>query len=360
MGNLSEIKRDILINSLSASDFGVYTDTLKSEKVLFFKKHGYSFFAHGEVTIDFGSIAAPASAGTAKVILLALNNIAPSDTTAYDETVRIDPKYKNPGVDKAAYYAAPTYGNTYSVATSGGYITQASMISIIDNISNQIYSDPENTWVKGGAAVVVTGYAAADNIVIDGTTYAAVANVTAMVAAINAGTKAYAYVISASSFALIYRVAYTEPTTAGSLTFSNVMLGLIGQDAEISFDTFVRQPLISSTVLVAPVYPFLTSAEIDAIVRNSGSHGELAMFSPADRPIAGAAYTKINVFSSSDAYNNQTPGSDIKHMNSVNLYILTSELTKDYWDASDYNAELGSAGFAADTNFNELIAYWKA
>lgn len=356
MSNLIEIKRDYIINTLSALKAGVYTDTIEGKKALVFRELGITMFAGETAGADFGSIAAATVAGTAKVALYKLNNAAPLDATDYDVAVRVDPIYKDPGVDKAMYYSAPTFGGVYSVAVSGSTITPASIRAIIDDMSEQCYSDTENTFLTLGMGFVITGWSTSNAVVINGTSYDDDA-LAGLVTKINAGDDAYAYAISATSYAIILKSAFVSLTTESTVDTDVPFLGIISNSVDVQFDTYFSRGLLSSTILAAGVFPRLTSAEIDKIVRNKGNHGDLTIFADGERPIAGTAYTKFHIWTTTTAYNNHTPGMTGPHKQVINLYVPTSQISVNYWDADDYNDVTGGT---PDTNFTGLLAAWKA
>ena len=353
MGNLSEIKRDILINKLDADFCGVYTDSEKQEKVFFFKKNGYSMFAHGIAEKDFGFIKSEASPGVAKVMLYSLNNLAPVTPAAYDETVSVDPRIKDPGVDKPLRLNAKTYGGTFNVDVAAGLISDDSLATIINAMVQQSYDDVDNDGIFhfGYAAEVV--HEAGGTLTINGTDYVN-ANITSLVTEINAGDDAFAYEIDATHYAVILKGEFASIALNGGGTLGSPQLGIMSLDVNVQFDTRFMQTLKGYTTISAPIFPFLTTDDIDKIVRNVGNHGELNILAPSTRPIAGEDYVKFFIYSSSDAYNNQTPGGDLKHRNGVNLYILKSELGQALWDGTNPMMR------ATTYDFEALLGYWMA
>jgi len=361
MGNLVEIKRDFIVNKVAADKFGVYTDSQKSEKVLMLKDLGYSIFAHGTANKDFGVITAEASVGVTKIGLYQLNNAAPSDPTAYDVTVKIDPKKKVPGKDGPMYLAAGVYGGTYNVPVSGSVITEAGIKVIVDSICEQVYSDDANDYALAGMAFIITDWVTNKKVTINGTEYTN-ATLAGLKAAINAGTLAYAYDIdtaaapTATSLVVLLRTAYVSLTVEADLVLSDSYLGLVAKTVDTSFDTyFESQGLKSSLILRAHVYPFMTNDEIDAIVRNFGSHGDLYMFGGTERPTKGVTYLKYYIWGSSDAYDNATPGGGIKHTHGLNLYVPKTEAAVNYFKSTAWNSDAPSA---PDRTLTQLLAYW--
>ena len=362
MGNLVEIKRDFIVPEVTAAKFGVYTDTQKSEKVLFLKDLGYSIFAHGAVNKDYGFIRAEASDGVAKVGLYQLNNVAPADPSAYELVVKIDPKKKVPGLDGPMYLAAGVYGGTFPVSVSGSTITEASIKTLVDRICEEVYSDEGNDYVTAGMAFILTSWVQDASVEINGTAYTH-ATLAGLKAAINAGTKAYAYDIdrtdapTATSLVIILRQAYSSIIVT-DVDISDSYLGLIAKSVNTSFDTYFENTGLKSSLILKPhVYPFLTNDEIDGIVRNFGSHGDLYMFGGVDRPLKGVKYVKYFIWGSSDAYSNATPGGEIKHKNAITLFIPVGQTTANVFFNGNWNNEAASGG---NRNFDQLLAYWIA
>lgn len=357
MGNLVEIKRDYLFNTLSAEDIGVYPDTDKEKNVLFVRKFGLSLYA-GEKS---GYTKSSSQSGRLKVSLYKLNTDAPQNTSEYEETITIDPRRKSPGVNEVLYRGAATYGGTYNVSVSNGVITSASIDAIINNIASQIYSDP-NAIVEAGYSIHVTGYTDGDTININGHGNIAGADLNAHINLINASGYAKAFKVPNSSggwesdeYILIFKEKFDSVVGAALDLTDAGYLGVAALDVDTSFEPkFINVP-DEAYDIDNGLFPFLTSKEVRSVFVNSGNHGILSSFANNEKAIAGADYTKYTIWTTVEAYDNQTPGGMLSHTKQFHLYILTSLLSGNIWDNTDLNAY---TGITPNISFDELLDAW--
>jgi len=356
MGNLVEIKRDYLFNTLTAKDFGVFVDSDTLKKVLFIRKFGITLLASEK----HGFVKSEATAGKAKVALYKLNSKAPSNPSEYEETIVIDPKRKDPGFDELLYLGSKTYGGTYNVSVAAGLISDASKAEIINEIASQIDSDPE-AIVTAGYGVLVSNYTAADNIIINGVTFAG-ATLPVLIAAINAGSLATAHLVPDGSggtktdeYVLIWKVKFSSVSSAGGATFGDGYLGVAAKDIDTSFSPkFMNAPDVATDVQRG-LFSFLTSDDVRRTFVNNGNDGDLSMFGSADHAIPGELYVKYTVWGHTEAYNNQTPGGTLKHKTQFQLFILKSLIATKFWLA-DYNKEVVTT---ATKTIDDLLTFWK-
>ena len=109
-------------------------------------------------------------------------------------------------------------------------------------------------------------------------------------------------------------------------------------------------------------WSFLTSDDVFRVFMHNPSHGALSQMSYSqNKPIDGTSYTKYIFKCTSDVA--QLAGG-AGHMGTffkeVHMYVTTSYLATDIWDATDYMYEADNAAFTADQTFDEVIVYWKA
>lgn len=107
-------------------------------------------------------------------------------------------------------------------------------------------------------------------------------------------------------------------------------------------------------------FSYLTSDDVFRVFMHNPSHGALSeMTYSENKPVDGTSYTKYIFKCTSDVA--QLAGG-AGHMGTffkeVHVYIATSYLATDIWDATDLMYEADNAAFTADQTFDEILDTW--
>lgn len=359
MGNLVEITPVLLVNTITAADFGMYTDSLTSVKMLMFKKAGFTI----PKTTNGGFIKSSAVTGQVKISYFQLNDIAPADPTRYNFGVTIDPIRQNPGIQSVPYVGAKFYGGEMSVATSAGLLTAGAQALVAAEIVNQCYSDP-NAIVDIGHAILLTAWNAASSVVVNGTTTGTAADVLAFAALITAiaGVTAYAgttYGLGAAEVLVVSTGAVPVITNAAGTVAvgTTVLLAITAKAITTSFSAKFYNPVKQAVAIQPSIFPFLTNDEVKQQFANLGNHGVFKGISGVDSVVDGAAYTRYTFTFETVADASVGAGKFLTHRKQIVLYALTSAIDDDVFLSSDLDADAPSN---PDNTFDELLAAWIA
>lgn len=354
MGNLVEITPIFLVNTVTAADFGVYTDSLTSVKQLMFKKLGFTI----PKTTNGGFIKSSAVAGQVKISYFQLNDIEPADVSKYNYGITIDPVRKNPGIESVPYVAAKFYGGERAVSASNGVLTAASQAAVAKDIVDQCYSD-DKAIVDIGHAVLLTTWNAASAVTVGGDAAAAAATIALFAANITALDGYTAYVISATSILVVSTggVPVVVNTAGTVVVTTTVLLAIKALDVNTSFTAKFYNPVKQSVSVQASIFPFLTNDEVKQQFANLGNHGVLKAISGVDNVIDGATYTRYTFTFDADGYGSVGAGQLGTKRKQIVLYVLTSAIDDDVFLSTDLDAD---APTNPDRNFDELLAAWIA
>lgn len=380
-GNLSQPKMRFLINSLSAADFGVFTDTVTGLKSLIAKKLGYSFESlAGGTNVEVTKQCT--DAGQLKVVSVDFNNDCPCTECGFDYGINIAIRHMIPGYfNDMTDRQKPYSGNIANINCVSGKIDSTQIDTMKDDIINQInadlgFSNPlAGANVIAGKALHITGWDANDTITINGTAYTH-ATIAGLIAAINAGTDAYAFLDPTTPATEFWIIANSTPTTfvVTSLNMTvppNYTIGIISKSVQWNFNAEI-QPLDATgtiTVIQESVFPFLTSDDVFRIFSGGAHpHGAHATQAYIQQPVDGASYCRYIISVDSDI-NDLTGASHWEHFRgTVEFYIQTNANNiGDLWDSditganTGWMAEPGDGVFvAASDTFAELLTYWQS
>lgn len=139
-GNLSHPFDKILINTLSVNDFGVFTDSVTSEKVLLIKKGSMSIPWNASKT-TFKKI--EPKAANEKFVTFDLDPVEPAVATDYEYGVGLIKKVKKPGRGNSDFRPNEKfYGGVINrVSSTGGYIDDVHLENMEDDIIEQVTND---------------------------------------------------------------------------------------------------------------------------------------------------------------------------------------------------------------------------
>jgi hypothetical protein len=354
MGNLVEIKPIHLVNEMSAADFGVYTDSVTGQKVLFLKKFGYSLFK----TSDSGFVKSTAHSGKLKVSYYELNTYEPADITAYTFGITVDPIRKNPGFNSVPYVSAKTYAATKAISVSDGLITVTSQKLIVDEIVNQVFSDTKAV-VMAGRSVLLEDWNTLSAITVNGVAVAAAATIVLFIANINALGVGTAYLVGTDSILIISDGGWlVVANTAGDIIISTkVLLGVVALDVETSFNVMFYNPPITAETIQPSVFPFLTNDEVKQIFANYGNHGDFQAISGVDTVINGSIYQRYTITTTKTNYASIGAGQEDTHRKTIILYVSAAAVAATPFKDADWNND---APVTHTKTFDQLLDYWIA
>lgn len=374
-GNLQQPSKKVLFNTISSSNIGVYYDNKIGAKVLQLKEHGYAIPFLGTNTKVMIS---HTTAWQPKVQLVKLNGYMPCVECNYDYGFNIRKTVKKPGVDNPDYQQKmnPYSGVITKPALEGGSTTAMANTqinemkeSLIEQINNDEGYKPAFSYehpgaiVKAGKAYVVSGYTAGDTVTINGTTYGGgLTTVALIVAAINAGSDAYAYVhpVTATSFIIIaYETSGNGNTfvvTAAGMTLSEIYIGLIAKYEDVNFSVEIDEFFGTNFLEVQKNrYSQLHADEIYQMfshVPNMGALGQMTRKTvPEDVP-----YVKICIVNKMDHYDLQGASHANTFLAELEIYMKESELLSATNKFLSTNF-MSTAG-VYDNDFNKLTGYW--
>jgi hypothetical protein len=469
--NLTQPIPKFLFNTLVTADFGVYTDSVLSAKMLLIKKEG---IAIPYVSGKSSSTKISPDEGAGKSVYLVLSTVCPCEECHYEYGIKVVKSVKRPGVLNDKYYPESRfYGSELANVQecTAGVMAAADVLAMEDEILAQIGADADAS-VDGFRVYEMSDDDASDTstltITIAGVTTtitktgAHVATITGeaqMVAAINGeaavNTVVFAargitadkfWIISLASGGLFTAAAGTDTTLIqrGMLLDSKVVDEPFRVETEDGFatqtgwyhfklsasdayaananvtmynkvaGTWNTRAITSDTNIATVVaainsgaaevnaslmdtdkiwvlgdatvqgmdvaipagsnltlfefmtatgeWSYMTSDDVFRVFMHNPSHGVLSEMSYSqNKPVDGTSYTKYIIKNTSDVA--QLSGG-AGHMGTffkeVHLYIATSYLATDIWDATDYMYEADNAAFTADQTFDEVLTYWAA
>jgi len=375
-GNLTQPKMRFLINSLTAADFGVFTDTVTGLKSLIAKKLGYTLESlAGGTNVEVTKQCT--NAGQLKVLSIDFDDECPCVECGYDYGVNIIIRHMIPGYfNDMTDRQKPYSGNIKNINCVSGVIDPTQINIMKNDVINQINADLGFSNSLAGANVIagralhLTTWNAASAITINGTAYGAQATIGAFVTAINAGTDAYAFLDPTTPATELWVIANSTPTTltvvntAGTIVVpTTYTIGIISDS--VQWNVFAEiQPLDASgtiTTIQESVFPFLTSDDVFRIFSGGAHpHGNFATQAYIQQPVDGAEYCRYIISVDSDI-NDLTGASHWEHFRgTVEFYIQSSANNiGDLWDETNAMWQTGDTGFTADKTFAELLTYWQ-
>jgi len=289
MRNIRKPVQRILLNTLSYQDVGLYNDYNTKKKVMTFKKLGIQIFGDA-ATGTKASPAVPAitstlatgltvaksttASGSMQMLFMSIEPPAPCETCNWDYGVSIREKVKLPGVhSNRANVSTISYGDTMAtVATSGGYITDAYQLLAEDDIITQIANNLGKHIAEQRYPMKMTGSAVearrAYKCTIDSSKAADItvkdADGTATTVTLTTAKKGSAEAINDNATLRAYVIAFAGTGTneiyimsasngglftiedgggTGTLTIDERYVVFISKDDEIQFDVLVEKSL---------------------------------------------------------------------------------------------------------------------
>lgn len=381
MGNLNHTTQQFLYNTVAATDFGVYTDSVTGVKNLLIKGFGYALPAVGESVVKHSY-----SAGTAKSVYVKLATTCPCDDCGAEYGIEIQNYDQLPGVFKYYLPIRKFYGGSWeNVVCSGTTLDSTLVDEATSAIVRQIGLD---TLGAGAIVTAKTQIAATVTAVSEGTTYALTvtsynsANVATscniawtaaggddiddLITGFNADLGAYATATKVTATTILITSAagtYLKAVEVGSgdvtLDSENRIL-LTAKSADRQFNVMYKAGSATTTVVTAGTWPTLTSADVARQFSiKPYQHG-----SQPNVPIKDAEYVKYTIKATMGNVDDiSAPNHVESFVQTVELYILKSAINAvDIWDASGYMWEstADNAGFSPDQTFDEILTYWQA
>ena len=207
-GNLTMPSKPLLYNTLAVTDFGYYTDSITSEKMLVIKDLGLAIPYVSGTTVKTKSCA---TAEQKKIVALDLDITCPCEECEYEFGIKIEKYVQKPGVLNSIYTPqSKFYGGRLPKVQecTSGEMADSDVLLMIKTIIEAIRDDVGTGGTKDDPAAVLAGmrYAFSDDdntdnsvmtITIDGTTTTITADgsvANQMVAKINANTTVNPYV----------------------------------------------------------------------------------------------------------------------------------------------------------------------
>jgi len=375
-GNLTYPTKPLLFNSVSAQDFGVFTNSVTSQKELLFKKSGISLPYKNKAGTIVGSVKKILpKAWTPRVVLALLGSNAPAEDLHYEYGFTINREVKNPGVGNSEITPFDVYygGSLPKVTTTSGIIDAVHMTTmredIIDQITNhkRYSSNGYDAWVNASLAKIIT-WDAAKTLDINGVTAVVGATVAAFITGINADptTLVTAYALPAaigtSKVVLIAapgtKTMTLEATAAGTIMVvdTNDYIGLVGKETDINFHFVDPTGQNSAITIVEGNFALMSADDVYREFSQMVHDGALANQHRVEKPL-NAPYVKyvFEVDMPSAGFHGASEGHSYKQ--EVVVYVLQSLVATDKWDASGFMWEsvTDDAGFVADTNLDELF-----
>lgn len=372
-GNLIHAKQTFLFNTLDTKDFGAYEDSVTSLWHLVIKEHGVDLTGgttgDGALPENVYAKATATNIGTKQALILDLSPPYPDTDLNYDAWLSVMSKAKHDGFTNQ--YVEPARNYNYVIpqlaAASGGNLDPAdgSDVDLInEKLINAITND-SGAVVEAGLANKITCDASASDSTFDigATTYTGVGGTAALSAAalivsVNAGSQAYAYAVSGDTASLwiIQRdggfVTPDNPVVCAISAATLHYLGLVAKSVDQQFYVaYDNEEWATQVEADAGAYPILGYEEMCRIfsVKDHQAGGYV------DQPL-NASYTKYSIRVPITKHPGITGASSTElRYREVEIYILTSLLSNDYWDATNHMYEDDDASFTADTNFPELL-----
>ena len=468
--NLTQPIPKFLFNTLVTADFGLYTNSVDSTKMLFIKGAGIAIpYTSGSSS----STKISPDVGAGKSVYLVLSTVCPCEECHYEYGLKVVKTVKRPGVLNDNYYPESRYyGSVLSnvQACTAGVMAAADVLAMEDEILEQIGVDTDASvdgyrvyevedddhsdastltiTINGVTTTITETPAHAPSIAGESTFVAAInaeAAVNTVVYAVRGITEDKFWIISRSSGGLFTVAAGTDTSvlqrgmlldskivdepfhveiedgfatvtgwyhflldatscaTLGEVTMYNTVAGtvntraiasdtniatvtaaIVAGAAEVNasvLDTNYIYVLGDATVQAMDVvipgtsnlslvefwtatgeYSYLTSDDVFRVFMHNPSHGALSeMTYSQNKPVDGTSYTKYIIKNTSTVA--QLAGG-AGHLGTffkeVHLYLPTSYLLTDLWDATDYMYESDNAAFTADKTFDEMLTEWAA
>lgn len=377
-GNLTYSPRPILINTLTAHDFGVYTDTVLNQKVLFLKKHGFAFpYRNAAGTVVSSVTKVTGKAATRKVALVLLGTECPCEECNFEYGYSLARIVKNPGVlNSERYEHVVTYaGKLKAVTCTNGVIdstyVDAMRNDLIDQISGHVsYSKQGFDSVATASLAKILTFDNTKVLSINGevvdvaglTRAQAVALVNATAATL---VTAYEMPASISSTAFVLVAADgTKTITLTNTTMTidaNNYIAHVAKEDDVTFE--VQDPTggVTSITVVPNAFSQMTPDDVYREFSHAAHDGHLANQHRVEIPL-NVWYTKyiFKQLMKTASIHGASHGND--YLEEVHVYIPTSYLDDDIWDATNlmWASTADNAGFSADQTLDEIITTWKS
>ncbi|OGM08890.1 hypothetical protein A2Z67_02675 [Candidatus Woesebacteria bacterium RBG_13_36_22] len=379
-GNLIHAKQEFLFNTLDATKFGGYLDSITALKHLVVKEFGLDIqgaaAAAGVLPAGYYCRKDTTSAGLVQAIALALTPTYPDIDINYEAWVAIANKAKHDGSTDQYIEVERTYNHVIPQldAAVSGHLDPADggdVDEINERLIIAINNDPN--------AIVTAGLAFTFDIVDNATTSTfdvpfvggtitftgaggtGAIKKTALLLNINTTQAGYAVAYSSGTLQITVIETGTEkfvtPNNAVQGTLSAVtvhLLGLVAKSADTQFRVgYENEDWATVTTLDAGAYPVM---DYTWMVRNFAIKPDQAG-TFVDVPL-NASYTKYHIRYPIEPHPGLTGASSVEtRYREVDFYVLTSLISTNLWDDTNYMWEPTHAGFTADKTFEQLLLY---
>lgn len=377
-GNLIHAKQEFLFNTLDATRIGAYTDSITSVNHLVLKEFGLDIpgavHGAGALPTNYYCRREVTSTGTVQAVSVALTPTYPDVDINYEAWIAIANKAKHDGFTNQYIEVERTYNHVIPQldAAVSGHLDPADggdVDEINERLIVAINNDP-NAIVEAGLAFTFT---IADNanksefnvpfaagtINFEGTGANGAAKKTSILTDINTTQAGYAVAYSSGTLQITVIETGTErfvtPDTAveGTLSAATVhLLGLVAKDANVQFRLgYENEDWATVTTLAAGAYPVM---DYEWMTRNFAVKPDQAG-SYVDMPL-NASYTKYHIRYPLSFHPGLTgAGSYENRYREVDIYVLTSLVDDNLFDATNFMWEPTHAGFTADTTLEGLL-----
>ena len=372
-GNLIHSKQIFLFNTLDTKDFGAYEDSVTSLWHLVIKEFGVDLTGGttGDTALPTNvyAKATATDAGTKQALILDLSPPYPDTDLNYDAWLSVMSKAKHDGFTDQ--YIEPARNYNYVIpqlaAASGGNLDPADG-SDVDTLSEKLINAITNdvgAIVEAGLANLITCTDSASDSTFDigATTYMGAGaddeiSAAALIVDVNAGTQAYAFAhatLAGSLWIIQKDGGFVTPDNPVLVTISAATthyLGLVAKDVEQQFYVaYDNEEWAAQTTVAAGQYPVLGYQEMMRIFSVKDHQAGSVVNVPLN-----ASYTKYYIRTPITGHPGITGASSTElRYREVEIYVLTSLLTTDYWDATNHMYEDDDTSFTADVNFPELL-----
>jgi len=371
MGNLNQSPQEILMNTLSAEDFGVYTS--EGVKQLLFKGAGITLpakGANGEVSSVIKSCSVD---GVLKQVFVQYNDECPCEECGYDYGIEIKSKVQKRGVFNVQLPVGKYYGDKLDKVTCTNNEIDAAYFDIMYSTTiDLINKDTKGAGaiisaVKGEVVAVSNSETAVIEITVAGGTAQTISgssgdDILDLVDAINTDVDLVGEVLASTDAVATDTAGTIKIVQVGSSSFSvtdttnastdGAGMFLTAKDVNEQFEVVDSAMTSTTTVIEAGSYPFLSSDDMARIF----SIKRMDFGSQPNVPIKGVKYCLFS-FKVKGLTNYAQHGANAMNTYNeyVNIYVPLSALATDLWLSTDM---MNDAPVAPDQTFEELLAAW--
>lgn len=162
MHNLREVKHNVLFNSLSTAQAGMFTDSINGDVILKLKQHGLDLPVNANaINLAVARIEKSCEdLGVRKMTLLELNRFCPCEDCDYDYGVFIKSQMRTPGVfNNQEHIQGRGYGGTLArIECTAGVLNDDLALEMEDDIIAQVNADVDRGPEKGSPAIAFRAY----------------------------------------------------------------------------------------------------------------------------------------------------------------------------------------------------------